>query len=68
MASPPQAENILTFPETSFSFGLFQALVKGEGSWLRQKSLDVLQCCLQICMGSFNMSAALFPRDFEGEG
>lgn len=26
----------------------------------------VLQCCLQIRMGSFNMSAALFPHNFKG--
>lgn len=58
----------LVFLKPFFIFGLFQALMKGEGSWLRQKSLYVLQCCLQICMGSFNMSAARFPHNFEGEG
>lgn len=44
--------------------------MKGEGRLGEAKMslIYVLQCCLQIRMGSFNMSAALFPRNFKGEG
>lgn len=44
--------------------------MKGEGK-LGEAEISriyVLQCCLQIRMGSFNMSAALFPHNFKGEG
>lgn len=44
--------------------------MKGEGRLgeAEMSLIYVLQCCLQIRMGSFNMSAALFPHNFKGNG